>query len=218
MLSLSPTEDIMGWEGLFWHWAGLLWEWGDEGNVKLFLLFSPMCSNLSFFFFFFLLSWCAETSLLKTFHKGPLIYEWLPKKCSPGTPRPQWRGAGVDFCIAADSTARSEICMPFTWWTGGRDPSQVLWHMVLDPTAPQRLFCLWMDVKLFFFCFVFWRGGISEGRLIWPSYWVHSSFRDYFLSRYIFLSLFLLYIFWVIFLVITVIIAIYHNLVQIKQF
>lgn len=153
MLSLSPTEDIMGWEGLFWHWAGLLWEWGDEGNVKLFLLFSPMCSNLSFFFF--LLPWCAETSLLKTFHKGPLIYEWLPKKCSPGTPRPQWRGAGVDFCIAADSTARSEICMPFTWWTGGRDPSQVLWHMVLDPTAPQRLFCLWMDVKLFFFVLFF---------------------------------------------------------------
>lgn len=128
---------------------------------------------------------------------------------------PDHSEGGLELISASPQILQpGEICMPFTWWTGGRDPSQVLWHMVLDPTAPQRLFCLWMDVKLF--CFVLFC--ISEGRLIWPSYWVHSSFRDYFLSRYIFLSLFLLYIFWVIFLVITVIIAIYHNLVQIKQF
>lgn len=34
----------------------------------------------------------------------------------------------------AGSTASTEVCLPITQYTGGRDPSWVPWHIMLDPT------------------------------------------------------------------------------------
>lgn len=45
----SPTGEIKGWEGLSWHWSVPLRGRSDAGNVKLFLLPSPMHPSLIYF-------------------------------------------------------------------------------------------------------------------------------------------------------------------------
>ena len=64
------------------------------------------------------------------------------RQCSPGAPGPWPRGAGASSQSIAGSTvgstASTEVCMPITQCTGGRDSSQVPWLMVLDPIAPTK--------------------------------------------------------------------------------
>ena len=59
-----------------WHWGMSVWRTSDGGTVKLFLLTSPVCSNVYF---------SAPTMCLNfssgnlDFHKTSHIYEWLSK-------------------------------------------------------------------------------------------------------------------------------------------
>lgn len=60
------------------------------------------------------------------------------RRSSPGAPGPQPRGGGASSQATAGPTARTEVCVPVTWSTGGQDSSQELWHKVPNPTAPTQ--------------------------------------------------------------------------------
>lgn len=70
---------------------------GDADKVRLFSLPSPMHPSLWVFFFFFLLQWCAGTSLLEAWTptKGLLVMDDCLILCSPGDPELWPRGIGA---------------------------------------------------------------------------------------------------------------------------
>lgn len=66
-----------------------------------------------------------------------------PRQCSPKAPRPWLREATAERGLqaAAWSTTKTKACMPITWCKDGH------WPVMLGPTAPTKVFCLWMDAK-----------------------------------------------------------------------
>lgn len=75
-----PTGEIKGWEGLSWHWSVPLWRRSDAGNVRLFLLPSPMHPNL--IYFFPTACWNFSTKTLD-FDRCSPICRWLSKTVFP---------------------------------------------------------------------------------------------------------------------------------------
>lgn len=83
---------------------------------------------------------CCNFSGNLDFQKGSLIHGWLSKTVFSRALRPQPRAAKPDHGPLAGATAEIEVFVPITQYMGEWDFFQLTWHMVLDPTVPQRHF------------------------------------------------------------------------------
>lgn len=98
------------------------------------------------------------------FHKGYFVQVLLSKtlflRCSHTMAK---RARAVSHATPG-STARTVVYMPSTWFMGRQDSSQVLWHMVLNPTASIKAFLSMNRCQLLL---LGWED-MNEGHLIQP--------------------------------------------------
>lgn len=115
-------------------------------KVKLFFF---TFSNASKFIFCFAPKACWDLSSRDVnFHLALSFLSDCQHQGSPSAPGPWLRRAGAVAQATERSTAGTEVCLPITPCTGGKDSSWVPWCVILDPTTPQRHFCLWMDAEV----------------------------------------------------------------------
>lgn len=121
MLSLSPTGEIKSPARISWHQTVLPWGKGNVGKVKHFL--SPsLIHPVSLFLSPCLFSW--TLGFVQKFHLWVIIEDSVLQ----GLPGHGWEGQ-ESVPGALGSTAKTEVCVPITWCTGGWESSQVPWCM-----------------------------------------------------------------------------------------
>lgn len=126
----------------------------DAGKVTLFLLPTSLLPNLCVCSFFS----SGVLELLFWKHWLPKGSEWLFKtvlsRSSQTTVGKEWNWFTGHFRVHS----WTKICLLITEHIGGKN-SQVPWHMVLDPKAPTKALCPWMDAKFWLLVVGGRRGG-----------------------------------------------------------
>lgn len=141
-------------------------QWVERNGV--FLL--PSLILQTHIFFVAMVCWDFSAVLLD-FHKGSLSHGWVSKTVFS---RGSWTTAKKGWSqFMGHCKVHSQ--MPITWCTGRQASSQVLWHVMLDPTPPAKALSSVDE------CQIVVDGGIwvTDNLLILQFCWCHSELNFY---------------------------------------